>query len=212
VKFVKRALTSFVLMLHVSMFISACATDDPAPAATPTSAATLMPTATPSLAPTSTRASGPPAVDNIINVVLRNDAAALEPLVRMTPLPCGPQQGPGSPPRCPPGQPNGTPVDVFPVASCEGELRERTAVRPTLEEVTGRMPRLTGVYRAPDPYLPAVKGDYVAVFSRQLPGQPNLGAGMVIAGDRVVGVWFGCGANPSQIVPAGTQPVHLPGG
>src|SRR5688500_3337224 len=161
------------------------------PTRTPTAAATTpAPTATaPAATATSTRANVPPAVDAVINAALRGDTAALEQMVRLTSLPCGPQQGPGSPPACPAGQPNGTPVEVFPIASCEGELRTRAAVRPTLETVTNGSPRLFGVYRAPDPYVPQVRGEYVAVFSRQMQGNPGLlGAGIVVASDRIVGI------------------------
>ena len=103
-------------------------------------------------------------------------------------------------------------VEVFPVVTCEGELRPRQFVRPTLEDLTNQSPRLVGVYRAPDPYLPAARGDHVAVFSRQTAANANLGAGVVVEGDRVVGIWFGCLAPPDRIVPAGTEPVFLPGG
>lgn len=149
----------------------------------------------------------------LINLVLAGDPAAVEQRVSLVSLPCGPQEGPGSPPACPPGQPNGTRVEVFPVATCEGELRPASAVRPTLEQVVLASPALAGVYRAPRPYLPPIQADYVAVFSRTPTGGVTgpLGAGLVIVGDRIAGVWFGCAAKPAEIVPPGTEAVYLPG-
>ena len=70
---------------------------------------------------------------------------------------------------------------------------------------------LYGVYRAPRPYLPQVQVDYVMLFSRPTPDL-TLGAGVVIAAGKVAGLWFGCGARPSEIVPPGTEALLLPGG
>jgi hypothetical protein len=181
-------------------------TSTPTPTAT---VATPSPTATATLP--AARPGVPPGVDAIINAVLGRDVAALERLTRLVPLPCGPQQGPGSPPACPAGQPAGTPVEVFPTATCEGELRPASAVRATLEEATRTVRLLTGVYRAPETFLPGAKGEYIAVFSRQVAGQ-DLGVGVIIGSDRVIGLWFGCGIGPAEIVPPGTPPVYLPGG
>ncbi len=190
------------------------ATASPPPTATAT-ASDMPATATPSVTPTATRRPGvPDPVNTVINLVLAGDLAAVERSVSLVSLPCGPQQGPGSPPACPPGQPNGTPVQVFPVATCEGELRPASAVRPTLEQVVLARPVLTGVYRAPRPYLPPVQADYVVVFSRTPTGAGTgpLGAGIVMAGDKIAGVWFGCGASPAEIVRPGTEALYLPGG
>ena len=151
-------------------------------------------------------------VNAIIDLVEARNVDGLVGVSRLTAVACGPQQGIGSPPACPPGQPSGTLVEVVPVASCEGELRPASALRPTYEQVLPTIGRLTGVYRAPRPYLRPIEADYVAVFSRSLPGQPNLGVGVVIANGEVRGLWFGCGASPGQIVPPGTEAVFLPGG
>lgn len=97
-------------------------------------------------------------------------------------------------------------MQVFPVATCEGELRAASAVRPTLEELVLRKPALVAVYRAPRPYLPPVQADYVAVFSRTTTQSPEpLGAGLVVAGGKVAGIWFGCLAKPNEIVRPGAE-------
>lgn len=83
----------------------------------------------------------------------------------------------------------GTRVEVFPVATCEVELRTASAVRATLEDLVLRKPVLVAVYRAPRPYLPPVQADYVAVFSRTTTQSPEpLGAGVVVAGGKVAGI------------------------
>jgi hypothetical protein len=150
-------------------------------------------------------------------MVLDRRIDALEDAVRLSPMPCGPQQGPGSPPACPAGAPDSALVDVFPVVTCEGELRPAVAVRGTLDQTVPTIGQLTGVYRAPQAslhYLPVtpVPGDHVVVFSRQVAGQANLGVGFVIEGSALVGLVFGCQADPTQIVPPGTEVVFLPGG
>lgn len=180
----------------------------PTPAASP---ATATPSPAPSPTASSPRPTLTPGVNAIIDAVLAHDAVALERLTQLTPLLCGPQEGLGSPPPCPGGQNLATTVDVLPIGTCEGELLPASAVRDTFEEITRATPLLTGVYRAPDTFLPGPKGEYVAVFSRQMSGQ-TLGVGVIIGGNRVIGLWFGCGANPSEIVPPGTPAVLLPGG
>lgn len=52
------------------------------------------------------------------------------------------------------------------------------------------------------------------MFSRTPTGGVTgpLGAGLVVVGGRLAGIWFGCGAKPTEIVPPGTEPLFLPGG
>ena len=161
------------------------------------------------------RGNVPPEVNRIIDLIEARNLDGLEAAVRLTGVPCGPQQGAGSPPSCPPGQPDGTPVEVLPVSTCQGELRPRSSLRPTLAETLPSVRRLTGIYRAPAGYLPhapQVNADFVAVFSREAPGQPNLGVGVVIHGGDVVGLRFGCGSTPAELSPPASEAVYVPGG
>lgn len=213
----RRPLT-ILLFCAAGLLIAACDDGTPVPAVTTTvtpRATVETPTATATSAATPPRRAGiPTEVDMLINIVLAGDTAALERSVVLTSLPCGPQQGAGSPPACPAGQPVGTRVDVFPVATCEGELRPASSVRATLDQVMQGKPVLTGVYRAPRPYLPPIQGEQVVVFSRTPTGGVTgpLGAGLVVAGGKLAGIWFGCGAKPTEIVPPGTEALFLPGG
>ncbi|RLT38356.1 MAG: hypothetical protein DWI58_15430 [Chloroflexi bacterium] len=211
---------SLAILLCCAAGLLSVACDDGAPApvvtttVTPRATIQAPPATATSMATPPSRAGIPTAVDTLINLVLAGDSAALERSVTLTSLPCGPQQGPGSPPACPAGQPVGTRVDVFPVATCEGELRPASAVRATLDQVMQAKPVLTGVYRAPKPYLPSIQGEQVIVFSRTPTGGVTgpLGAGLVVVEGRLAGIWFGCGAKPAEIVPPGTEALFLPGG
>lgn len=185
--------------------------------------ATMTPSATASPPPTvtaMTTSSGtfPPTpgvpleINPIVNAVLNGDLDSLERLTLMTLVACGPQQGPGSPPPCPPGVTEGTRVEVFPIATCEGEYRDRTSLRATYQRLTDAQNKsLVGVYRAPRPYLPHVNANYVAVFSRDEGDQRGLGAGVVVKDRRVAGLWFGCNAPPSQIVPRDADALWIRG-
>jgi hypothetical protein len=170
-------------------------------------AATSAPTATATPLPKSTRPGVSDGADLIINTVLAHDGATLETLTKLTPMPCGAQAGPGSPPACPAGAANGTNVEVLPVASCEGELRPKSAVRGTLYSIVGTAPSLVAVYKVPSTYMPQTPGDTLAVFSRHPTISANLAAGLLINGNRVVAVVLGCQATPAQIVPSGATAV-----
>lgn len=222
---------ALAFLASLALLAAACSGDDeePTPTATPTSTAiaTIAPvptrtatavataTATPTSAATSTAAgsreySGLPAVDAIISAVLSGDLDRVLSFVQLRSVACGPQAGIGSPPPCPAGQPNGTPVPVFPVATCEGEWRSESVLRPTVQPLLNS-PELYAVYGMPSQFQPLMPdGQYVAVFSRTGPGTGRFGAGVVIAGTRIVGIWYGCGAPVEQLVPAGTSTILAP--
>lgn len=219
----------------LALLVAACG-DDAEPTPTPTGTAppvtstatpsstlraTVTRTSTPTPGPSSTApptatrppniSTGVPALDTIVQAVLAADLDAIEARVQLRSLACGPQQGSSSPPRCPTGQPTGTMVSVLPVATCEGEWRPQSAVRESFMPLTGASPQLYAVYGMPQQFQQLIPdGQYVAVFGRDAGSQGELGAGVVIAGDRIVGLWFGCGATPDQIVPAGTSTILPP--
>ncbi|MFN8585847.1 MAG: hypothetical protein U0446_11080 [Dehalococcoidia bacterium] len=216
------------LVAAVAVLALACSSNDKAstPTATPTAVATTTATTAPATttstasatatasttaaaSPTATRIpsefTGLPAADTVIAAVLTGDLDRLVALAQLRQIACGPQTGVGSPPPCPAGQTAGTPVPVFPVGTCEGEWRSETSLRASLQPLLNG-PELYAVYGMPSQWQPLM-GDaqYVAVFSRNAPGQGRLGAGVVIAGGRIAGVWYGCGSFVDQIVPAGTS-------
>ncbi|MEZ4554172.1 MAG: hypothetical protein R3B59_09725 [Dehalococcoidia bacterium] len=181
-------------------------------AATATAPATV--TSTPAASATATAPpsefTGLPAVDAVIAAVLSKDLDRVAALAQLRSVACGPQAGIGSPPPCPAGQPDGTPVPVFPVATCEGEWRPESALRPSIQPLLND-PQLYAVYGMPSQFQPLMPdGQYVAVFSRSAAGQGRVGVGVVIGAQAVVGIWYGCGATPDQIVPAGTSTILAP--
>jgi hypothetical protein len=180
---------------------------------TATASATGTSVATATKAPTTLPAenTGVPAVDAAIAAVFSGDTAKVVALVKLRSLGCGPQTGIGSPPACPAGQPTGTMVDILPVATCEGEFRGASTVAASFAPVVNSKPALYAVYGMPQQFLTLMpEGQYVAVFSRDATGQGRLGAGVVIGGGRIVGLWYGCGAPADQIVPAGTSVILPP--
>lgn len=194
----------------VTVTATATATATAAGMSSATPAATMSPAATSTAAPR--EVTGLPGVDSIIAAVLSGDLERVASLVQLRQVACGPQAGIGSPPPCPAGQPTGTPVPVFPVATCEGEWRSEAVLRPTIQPLLSS-PELYAVYGMPSQWQGLMPdGQYAAVFSRVAPGQGGrVGAGVVIAGTRIVGIWYGCGASVDQIVPAGTSTILSPG-
>ena len=182
--------------------------------ATPLGDSTPRPaTSTPAAAtPTGeARRTGVASLDTVIATVRSRDASAIQRLIRLTAAPCGPQQGPGSPPACPAGVANGTPVEVLPITTCEGELRPANAVGPTLASLAPAIRELYAVFRPPTPYLSPAQGEYVAVFERRSDDQPGArGIGFLVAGSNIVGIWQGCQATPAQVIPQGVQLVLPP--
>jgi hypothetical protein len=224
-------------LIALAMLAVGCGGDDDGATPTPTRTATASVTAsrTPTQAPTSTAPptttatatatseppatespddlTGVPAVDRIITDVLEGDLDAIQSAVELRSLACGPQAGSGSPPACPDGQPDGTMVSVLPVATCEGEWRPESAIRTSFTPLTNGNPELHAVYGMPSQFQQLMPdGQYVAVFERDAPGQGRLGTGVVIGANRIVGLWFGCGATAEQIVPAGTSTILPPRG
>lgn len=214
-----------VAFAALALLAAACSGDDE-DSTTPTATATATSTTIATIAPIPTRtpASSTPtatstpaseytgltAVDAVIVAVLSGNADRVAPLVQLRSVACGPQTGVGSPPACPAGQPTGTMVPVFPVATCEGEWRTEAVVRASMQPLLNS-PELYAVYGMPSQFQQLMPdGQYVAVFSRVAPGQGRLGGAVVIGGGRIVGLWFGCGATPEQIVPAGTSTILAP--
>jgi len=78
------------------------------------------------IAPPALARTGIPAVDRAIDLLVHQDVDALIGIAQFAPIGCSAQQTVGSPPPCPAGQPDGTPVDAFPIAQCEGAYTTST--------------------------------------------------------------------------------------
>lgn len=86
-------------------------------------------------------------VDRVIEAVEAEDIETLSAMVAYFEQPCGPPQGIPAPPQCPEGEPDGTPVDVWWSATCEGYFVSRAE---TQSHIMGRVEdvglRLYAVY------------------------------------------------------------------
>lgn len=162
--------------------------------------------------------SRPAVIDLLIAAMERGDALAAANLVALARLPCGPQQGPGSLPACG-GEPLGTLVEVFPFASCEGEVRPAAVLEPTLASFVQARLRLHGVYALrPDQLRPlaivAIDGrerplpraaEQLVVFAATTPDATPRALAAVVAGGLMVGFITGCNVAADALVPAGAQ-------
>jgi hypothetical protein len=145
--------------------------------------------------------SGIASVDAAIEAVERGDVKAFIDLVLLAPEPCAPPaQGAGGPPQCAAGEAAGTPVEVAPFASCEGYWSRMDGLRQALTPLFDRPARLYAVYEATNERLFDREGDYAVIF--EVTGGPEgpLARDVVMTDEGVVGVNFGCGQNPAQMV------------
>jgi hypothetical protein len=121
-----RRSAAFLLLSCVmggALLLAACGRDETGPPA-------------PSSTPVAQRRTGIPELDAVIGAVLSHDKEKILQLVGYTLVPCEIKpQGLGAPPECRADEPEGTAVNVFPVAQCEGYY-----VRPEdMEQVIGSL-------------------------------------------------------------------------
>jgi len=149
----------------------------------------------------SERRTGIEAVDAVVDAVVAGDVQRLRRFVRFTPVPCEANPaGIRAPPKCRPGEAEGTPVDVLPVAQCEGLYLRSDEVDTALRSLQSGNPTLYAVYLTSAEYWPP--GDYVAIFSSNAPDLREVAEQLLITDGRLVGVVQGCGETPEQIVEA----------
>ena len=169
------------------------------------------PSATVASAPSSTPVPGdglPEVVAAIIDAARRNDAAALEALVRYEPVPCTTTiTGIGGPPRCEGSETDGTLVDVVFAADCESYYARRGALR--FDQVSfgvfGNGDALYGVYAIDEASQlsraePWAGASYAIVLNRIAPSDGRFVYVLLTDGEVIVGAAGGCGETPEQWV------------
>lgn len=123
-------------------------------------------------------------VDRVIEAVEAEDIQTLAGMVTYFEQPCGPPGGIPSPPQCPEGEPDGTPVDVWWSATCEGYYVSRAE---TESHIMGRVEdvglRLYAVYR--DGSQLGFDADYVILFSHLGPNELLVGQSVALSGGRI---------------------------
>ncbi len=186
------------LLIVPALLAIACGGDGSSPTPTPTPA----PTAAASPTAIATPVAGAPAeVQAIVDAALSGDAEALRPLLGYAAVPCGPPvRMLGGPPLCREGEADGTPVDVFTTAACEGGYLRPDEIDRTLDTLSDI--DFYAVYRWPEEFnTPFFAYEYAAIFSRTFEGEGRV-VGLMINEGKLVHVAFGCFQTPEQFVEA----------
>ncbi|MEX2226893.1 MAG: hypothetical protein WEB52_10640 [Dehalococcoidia bacterium] len=202
----------FVLSLAAAASLLAsvaCGDDDdnadPTPERTPTAEATAAASPTPAVSPTpgSDGVSGIAAVDDAIASMVAGDFQAVEAMFQFQMVACEIDvMGAGGPPQCEADEADGTEVEVFPVAQCEGAFLRADEVF-LAERLRDQQMELYAVYDATSAGIyPA--GDYAVLFSYVRPEIPGttLALELMMDDDGVTGVDFGCGEDPATLAEA----------
>jgi hypothetical protein len=204
-----RYLRQFAIPVFIvfTLGVVACASEghtQSPPSVTPTIAGETptVPTPGPSLTPTPPvggGVTGIAAVDAAIKAIAAKDAVALASQAVFRTDACSTAQGAGGPPQCRTGEANGTRVEVLAAASCEGYYLRKDELTATVNRFLEANPQLYAVYKHNGRiFLP---GEYVIIFSYsddRLPG--TQGRQVFVSGQGVVGLNFGCGQSPADLV------------
>jgi hypothetical protein len=129
----------------------------------------------------------------VIDTLFTGDAAAIEELLRFTPVACmtGPIK-PGAPPQCRPGEPDGTLIDGFPNATCEGGYARPDETQPIVQDIANPDAYVVAIYPWETPTTDVFfYGDYVAVATLN-PDFPHFVGGVFIGDGGITGVAYGC--------------------
>jgi hypothetical protein len=122
-----RTATLLAVLSLVALALAACGDDDdddgtPAdgsPASSPADASPGASPVTPTPEPLPT--TGVPEIDRVLAAISTYDGEKIDDLLQFTAIKCAADpQGLGAPPRCPEGVEDGTPIDAFLRATCEG--------------------------------------------------------------------------------------------
>ncbi len=146
------------------------------------------------------RRTGIAELDAVLDVLFSGDADAVRDLVSFTAVACEAEPvGLGAPPQCRPDEPDGTAVDVYPHAYCEGVY-----IRP--EDMDGKYLSLASpdgtlyaVYRAPETYWPPAR--YVVIYTdASAEIVPGDALAVSIADGRIIGSYSGCAGTPEEFI------------
>jgi len=149
--------------------------------------------------PTTPPSTGVPALDKTLSIIKSGDTRALESLVRYKELACVVSaDGAGGPPTCGIGEAPGQYVRVLPAAQCEGMYLRPHEVAQALTGFTGEEITLYGVWRTTPRYYP--EGEYTVVLDVFPMDMPHMSREIIVSGDGIVGMNFGCGETPARLV------------
>jgi len=214
-----RSLVSTLLVGALSLGLVGCTsgsaegTPEPiVPTATLTLTASPGPTETPAATETpdaEPRRTGDAGLDVIIKAVEERDIATLAPLVVHPTVACTTAQGMGGPPKCEEGMPEGTEMQVFPFASCEGEWT-RFGVQ-TVAQFAHRTAGLWGVIDV-DQYWGSTDGwetpDTFLAFHTESPSEDFISY-LEVADGRIVRASYGCGGTLDDLLAVSSLQLSL---
>jgi hypothetical protein len=204
-----RALAAAAVLITSVAFVSCGddgADDDGATPTAPAATSTTAPPtveATPDAEPTGeTPASGVTgiaAVDDALAAATAGDAEALTAQLEYTQVGCVvEQQGLPSMPECEPGTPDGTLVETFTTAQCEGAFIAPEEAPAAVARFLQSDLALYAVYETPATYFP--EGARYAIVLEATGGEPQWTAREIVIGEEgVVALNYCCGETPDVL-------------
>lgn len=186
-------LRAIAILVSSAVYVLAAACDAGNPVLPQTPTAEPGPTAM----PPQRGATGIATVDSVVAALLSGEPARVRSVVGYVRVPCEVEpQGVGAPPACRPREAEGTPVEVFQGAECEGYYLRPDEMDQTVQAIARLPLELYAVFEA-DGRWP--EGDYVALFATDIINRPERDAvAATIAGGRMVGFHFGCAMTPES--------------
>jgi hypothetical protein len=207
----RRCLLAVVLVLTFLVAAVGCGDDDDDEAETATGTGTSTGTAsatgepseseTPSATATAgTVTTGDAELDAVISAVLAGDIDSLVARVQFLTLACSTATGVGGPPQCADGEAEGTDVQVFPFAACEGEYYRADGVPALFAREIGDEPRIYAAFELLDLGTETFpRGDIGILFETPTMGAGDLGLLLGVDGEgNIVNLWRGCAAPAEQ--------------
>ena len=148
------------------------------------------------------RRTGIEGVDAVIDAVESRDSRVLRHFIKFTPIACTTNKlGLGGPPLCRPDEAEGSVVDAFPIHSCEGHYLRPDETDRLPDSLTVEQLSLYAVYIPKAGWWPSA--DYVAIFSRPVPGVGFMAEEVFITDGWIVGTGDSCGVGIEVVVQDG---------
>jgi hypothetical protein len=136
-------------------------------------------------------------INSIIAAIEANDVQTVSEFLAYIPTACATNvQGAGGPPDCRDGEPDGTLVPVLAIADCEGHYSRENEVR--LDPLSEGTITYLNAYTAPVGFFP--EGETVLLFTRTMPGIPEIGLQLILTDDAITGIRYGCGITAEEMV------------
>lgn len=156
-------------------------------------------------------------IERVIEAVFNRDGDTLMGLVQFTTINCTTVEGLGGPPKCQGAETEGTPVEVLPVAYCEGTYIRPEHLSPQQFDLDtsggGRLVGLYAVYRPKPPqseesFWPV--GEYGIVFVTKVGGFDSAVTIRLTGNGGIIGISYGCNQAPADEIARNAAELILP--